>query len=54
MLNSILLITFANNLDQDQARQSGSNMFDTQMVILTEFFEKVDFEKNRFVRCSLI
>ena len=24
---------------------SGSNLFDTQMVFLKEFFEKVDFEK---------
>ena len=26
---------------------SGSNLFDTQMVFLKEFFEKVDFEKNQ-------
>ena len=26
---------------------SGSNMFDTQMVFLKDFFEKVDFEKNQ-------
>ena len=25
---------------------SGSNLFDTQMVFLKEFFEKVDFEKK--------
>ena len=26
---------------------SGSNLFDTQMVFMKEFFEKVDFEKNQ-------
>ena len=26
---------------------SGSNLFDTQMVFLKEFFKKVDFEKNQ-------
>ena len=26
---------------------SESNLFDTQMVFLKEFFEKVDFEKNQ-------
>ena len=33
----------ANRLDTDQARQ---NLFDTLMVFLKEFFEKVDFEKK--------
>ena len=46
-----LLITFANNLDPDQARQnvgarSGSKLFDSPMVFLKEFFEKNDFEKK--------
>ena len=40
------MITFANSLDPDQA-WSGSNLFDTKMVFLKEFFEKVDFEKNQ-------
>ena len=26
---------------------SGSNLFDTQMVFLKEFYEEVDFEKNQ-------
>ena len=46
-----LLITFANSLNPDQAQQNvgpwGSNLFDTQMVLLKEFFEKADFEKNQ-------
>ena len=45
-----LLITFANSLYPDQARQNvgpdlDPNCFDTLMVFLKEFFEKVDFEK---------
>ena len=43
-------------MDPDRARQNigpdlnkinGSNLFDTQMVFLKEFFEEVDFEKNQ-------
>ena len=45
-----LLITFANSLDPDQAWKkcrawSGSKLFDTLMVFLTDFFEKVNFKK---------
>ena len=45
-----LLITLANSLDPDQARQHvgpdlDPKLFDTLMVFLKEFFEKVDFEK---------
>ena len=45
-----LLITFANNFDPDQARKkcrawSGSKLFDTLMVFLKEFFEKVNLKK---------
>ena len=40
-------ITHANSLDPDQAGKTGSKLFDTQMVFLKEFFEKVDFEKNQ-------
>ena len=39
-----LLITFANSFNPDQAR---SNLFDTLMVFMKEFFEKADFEKNQ-------
>ena len=44
------MITFANSLDPDQARRYvgpdlDPNLFDTLMVFLKEFFEKVDFEK---------
>ena len=47
-----LLIAFANSLDPDQARQSiepdqDSKLFDTLMVFLKEYFEKVDFEENQ-------
>ena len=40
-------ITLANSLDPDQSRQTGSKLFDTLMVFLKEFCEKVDFEKIR-------
>ena len=40
----LMLITFANSLDPDQARQSLS---DTLMIFLKEFFKNVDFEKNQ-------
>ena len=44
--------SFTNSLDPDQAQQnvateSGSKLFDTMMIIMKEFFEKVDFEKNQ-------
>ena len=44
------LIALANSLDSYQARKkcracSGSKPFDTLMVFLKEFFEKIDFEK---------
>ena len=54
-----LLIFFDYTLVQDQARQNawpdldlsilfaGSKLFDTLMVFLKEFSEKVDFEKNQ-------
>ena len=43
-----LLITFTNSLDPDQARAcSGSKLFETLIVFLKEFFEKVDFKKNQ-------
>ena len=47
-----LLITFANSLDPDQARQNvgpdlDPKLFDTLMVFPKEFFKKVDFEKNQ-------
>ena len=42
-----MLITFASSLDPDQARQNVWPDLDTSMVILKEFFEKVDFEKNQ-------
>ena len=44
---SHLLISFANSLQPDQARQNigpdkyGSKLFDTLMVILKEFFQRV-------------
>ena len=41
-----LLITFANCLDPDQARQNVWPDLDTLMVFLKEFFEKVDFDKK--------
>ena len=42
------LITFTNSLDPDQNEQnvfqrSGSKLFDTLIVVLKEFFEKVNF-----------
>ena len=45
-----LLITFANSLDPDQARQNvgpdlDRKQFDTLIVFLKEFFEKIDFEQ---------
>ena len=42
-----LLETFANSLDQDQARQNAgpwSELFNTLMVFMKEFSKKVDFE----------
>ena len=41
---SCLIINFANSLEPDQAR-SGSKLFDTLMVFLKEFSEKVNEEK---------
>ena len=45
-----LLINFANSLDPDQARQNVRPDLDpnclTLKVVLKEFFEKDDFEKN--------
>ena len=45
------LITFANNLDPDQAHQNFrldlDPFFYTQMVFLKEFFDEVDFENNQ-------
>ena len=43
-----LLISFANSLNQDQARQnqSGSKLFDTVVVFLKDFSEKVNSKKN--------
>ena len=42
-----LLITFANSLDQIRPdKTSRSNLFDTQMVFLKEFFEKVDYNQQ--------
>ena len=38
-------LKIANSLDPDQARHL-SNLFDTLMVFLKEFFEKVYFEKS--------
>ena len=44
-----LPLTFENSLDPDQARQSGSKLFDILMVFLKRFFffEKVDSEKKQ-------
>ena len=46
----LLLITFVNSLDPDQARQNVGPYLDSNclilMVFLKEFFEKVDFEKS--------
>ena len=39
----LLLITFANSLDQGQGR-SGSKRFAYPIVLLKEFFEKINFE----------
>ena len=49
-LTLYLLITFANSLEPDQARQYvgsdlGSNCL-TMVVFLKEFFQKVNFEKK--------
>ena len=42
-----LLINLANSLDTDQTwRVVGPNLFDTLIVFLKEFFEKVNFEKK--------
>ena len=47
-----LAITFADSLNPDQARQicrawSGSKLLDTLIVLLNEFFENVNFERNQ-------
>ena len=47
-----LLITIANILDPDQARQivgldPGTKLFDTLIVFLKVYFEKANFEKNQ-------
>ena len=46
-----LLITFANSLEPDQARQNVEPDLDsnslTLVVLWKEFFKKVDFEKNQ-------
>ena len=47
-----LLITFANSLDPDKDRQNNGpdldpKRFDTLIVFLKEFFEKVNFEKSQ-------
>ena len=46
-----LLLTFASSLDPDQAQQNvgpdlDPNLFDTLMVFLKDFFEKVNLKKN--------
>ena len=41
------MMTFANSLGPDQALHIGPNLqFDTPIVFLKEFFEKVHFEKK--------
>ena len=52
------LITFANSLDPDQAKQNigpdlDPNCFDTLVVFLKELLEKVGFEKNKQVTRQL-
>ena len=47
-----MLITFANSLDPDQDQWNigpdlGSKLFDTLIVFLKEFLEKVNFEKSQ-------
>ena len=48
-----LLITFASSLDPDQAQhllgliRIGSELFDTLIVFLNDFFEKVDFDDKK-------
>ena len=55
-LTHYLLVTSADNFCKqfgprsgllERQTWSGSNLFDTQMVFLKEFLEKVDFEKNQ-------
>ena len=47
-MESLLLVTFANRLDTDQAQQNvWPDLDPTQMVFLKDFFEKVDFEINQ-------
>ena len=38
--------TFVLELFKNILEQNGSNLFDTLIVFLKEFFEKVNFEKN--------
>ena len=45
-----LLITFANSLNPDKARQNGrseSKLFDTLMVFLKDFLKKVNYKKKK-------
>ena len=42
------LMTCANSLDSDQAKQTGSKLFDILMRVLKEGFEKFNFEKNQW------
>ena len=55
LLTLFLLVSFADNFCKQFGPRlgltkrwplPGSNLFDTQMVFLKEFFEKVDFEKK--------
>ena len=55
-----LLITFANSLDPDQddnesvlGYRSGYNEFDSLIVFLKEFLEKVNFEKSQQTTTNL-
>ena len=43
-VNCRMLITFASSLDPK--RRLGFKLFDTLIVFMKEFFEKVDFEKK--------
>ena len=51
-----LLMTFANSLDPDQDRKDVGPDLDpnclTLIVLLKEFFKKVDFEKNQMTKRS--
>ena len=56
LLTLYLLVSSADNLCKQfgprsgpikRRASSGSNLFDTHMVFLKEFFEKVDFETNQ-------